>query len=582
MIRLDTVVGNDDAKLALALVAVDPAIGGVLLVGPPGVAKSTMARGLAVLLGDAPFVEVPLGATEDRIKGSIDLAGALRGGEVRLRQGLLGAAHGGVLYLDEVNLQPDHVVDLLLDAAASGVNRVERDGVSASEPAQFALVATMNPEEGALRPQLRDRFAMVVEVAPLAGRDERRRALERALTAGEHPDETDRLAIQLARARLAEIALDESFDWVVDTVLAAGVASLRADIALARAARARAALEGRRRIEQGDVARVAPLILAGRQSAGTRGSAAGASSTTLPNVAPTGSRGASAAPDDTRPGSRAGSATARDDGARAESVAGQAESASSARQGQPPRAESAPWEDPRFAGVTSALPRPRSHRRGLGAESHELPHGERGSVSLTRSVLARIERAGAGPIAPEDVRRVDRARRDARCVILVVDASGSQSSARSVAIAAAVIEELLGHAYQARAHVAVVTVSGDGAQVVLRPTRSLEVARARMDAIDRRGPTPLAAGLREASRLAEQLRHRGLEPLLVLITDGRPTVGEEGLGPVEATLRAAAALRRLGIEGIVAEVPAAGGDELGVCQRLADASGLTHVVAEEA
>src|SRR5581483_6248145 len=159
------VVGQDDLKLALLLAAVDPAIGGVLLRGQKGSAKSTLARALAGLLGDAPFVELPVGATEDRVVGSIDVAAALTEGERRFQPGLLADAHGGVLYVDEVNLLPDHLVDVLLDVAASGVNRVEREGVSHQHPSRFVLIGSMNPEEGELRPQLLDRFGLAVDVA---------------------------------------------------------------------------------------------------------------------------------------------------------------------------------------------------------------------------------------------------------------------------------------------------------------------------------------------------------------------------------------------------------------------------------
>ena len=159
------VVGLDDVKLALLLVAVDPAIGGVLLRGQKGSAKSTLARGLAALLADgAPFVELPIGATEDRVVGTIDLAAALTAGERRFEPGLLAAVHGGVLYVDEVNLLPDHLVDVLLDVAASGVNRVEREGVSHTHPSRFVLAGSMNPEEGELRPQLLDRFGLAADV----------------------------------------------------------------------------------------------------------------------------------------------------------------------------------------------------------------------------------------------------------------------------------------------------------------------------------------------------------------------------------------------------------------------------------
>lgn len=159
------VVGLDVAKEALLLAAVEPRLGGVLLRGDKGSAKTTLARGLAAVLpGDAPFVELPLGAGEDRVLGALDLADLLGQGRPRLRPGLLADAHGGVLYIDEINLLADHLVDALLDVAVSGVNRVEREGLSEEHPARFVLVASMNPEEGELRPQLLDRFGLTTEV----------------------------------------------------------------------------------------------------------------------------------------------------------------------------------------------------------------------------------------------------------------------------------------------------------------------------------------------------------------------------------------------------------------------------------
>src|SRR5690606_36576517 len=168
----DAVVGQDDAKLALRLAAADPLIGGVLLRGEKGSAKTTLARGLSALLGDTPFVDLPLGASEDRVVGTLDTRAALTGGEIRFEPGLLADADGGVLYVDEINLLPDHLVDVLLDVAVSGTNVVERDGVSHRHSARFVLVGSMNPEEGELRPELLDRFGFCIEVvAPTAVAD---------------------------------------------------------------------------------------------------------------------------------------------------------------------------------------------------------------------------------------------------------------------------------------------------------------------------------------------------------------------------------------------------------------------------
>src|SRR5215469_402607 len=205
LLPFSAVVGQDEAKLALILAALDRRIGGVLLRGEKGTAKSTLARGLAALLpGSAPFVELPIGATEDRVVGSIDLTAALTGGEHRFRPGLLATADGGVLYVDEINLLPDHLVDVLLDAAASGINRVEREGISHVHPSRFLLIGSMNPEEGDLRPQLLDRFGLAVSVRTSRDPMERAAAVRRRLTFDADP--ANALAASEVAAAEAELA----------------------------------------------------------------------------------------------------------------------------------------------------------------------------------------------------------------------------------------------------------------------------------------------------------------------------------------------------------------------------------------
>ena len=266
------VVGQEEVKLALLLVALDPRIGGVLLRGQKGSGKTTLARGLATLLGRAtPFVELPVGTTEDRLVGSLDLRAALTEGEERFRPGLLHSAHGGVLYVDEVNLLPDHLVDLLLDVAASGVNRVEREGVSHSHPSRFVLVGSMNPEEGELRPQLLDRFGLCVAAAADADPGARAEAVARRLGFDSEPEafvahwegEESALRDRLARSRPA--SLPPALLRAVATACgAAGAEGLRADVVASRAAAALAGWEGREAATMADVRRVLPMALAHR------------------------------------------------------------------------------------------------------------------------------------------------------------------------------------------------------------------------------------------------------------------------------------------------------------------------------
>jgi magnesium chelatase subunit D len=266
---LVAVVGQEEAKLALLLCAVDPSLGGVLLTGDKGSAKTTLARGLAALLpAHARFVELPLGTTEDRLVGSLNLESVLAKGEVEFSPGLLASANGGVLYVDEVNLLPDHLVDLLLDAAATGVNRIEREAISYEHPARFVLVGSMNPEEGQLRPQLLDRFGLCVQVQASMESSARAEAVRRRLEFESDPDaflahyedQSQELAKRLQEAKPAHLP-PELVTLAAECCAAEGVASLRADLSLCRAAAALAGLEGRPVVESEDMERVLPLVL---------------------------------------------------------------------------------------------------------------------------------------------------------------------------------------------------------------------------------------------------------------------------------------------------------------------------------
>ncbi|WP_060481079.1 ATP-binding protein [Pseudomonas sp. NBRC 111119] len=273
---LAAVVGADDLKLALCLTAIDPKIGGVLIEGPRGMAKSTLARGLADLLGEGPFVTLPLGASEERLVGTLDLDAALGQGKAQFSPGVLAQADGGVLYVDEVNLLPDTLVDLLLDVAASGTNRVERDGISHRHSARFVLIGTMNPEEGELRPQLLDRFGLNVALEGLPEPQARQQIIRRRLAFDSDPQafcshwaqaQTQlRERCQAARQALAAIPLDDhALALITERCYAAGVDGLRADLVWLRAARAHSAWRGGQAIEQVDIEAVAEFALRHRR-----------------------------------------------------------------------------------------------------------------------------------------------------------------------------------------------------------------------------------------------------------------------------------------------------------------------------
>lgn len=303
------IVGQEDMKRALLIAAVDSRVGGVLAFGDRGSGKSTAIRALAALLPrieavrgcpfrcdpaapapscsfcagqksedlksvlePAPVVDLPLGATEDRVVGALDLERALARGEKRFEPGLLARAHRGFLYIDEVNLLEDHIVDLLLDVAASGENVVEREGLSVRHPARFVLVGSGNPEEGELRPQLLDRFGLSVDVRTTSDLRERVDVIKRRDAFDRNPDEflkswsrkdaAIRKKIVAARERLDSVAApDEAIEYAARLCMALGADGLRGELTLLRAARALAALEGDNVVTPAHIRAVAPMAL---------------------------------------------------------------------------------------------------------------------------------------------------------------------------------------------------------------------------------------------------------------------------------------------------------------------------------
>jgi magnesium chelatase subunit I len=261
---------------ALLLAAVDPALGGVLVTGPRGTAKSTTARALAELLPEGRMINLPLGASEEQLIGTLDLEAALRDGGVRFSPGLLSKAHQGVLYVDEVNLLPNPLVDQLLDVAGSGVNVIERDGISYRHEARFVLIGTMNPEEGELRPQLLDRFGLAVQLENCFDAAVRRDIVKARLAFDMDPegfrsrfvDEQNALSRRIGDARTALNGLELSeavHAHVGELCIAAQVDGLRADLVMLRAARALAAFEAADAVSTRHVERVAESVLMHRR-----------------------------------------------------------------------------------------------------------------------------------------------------------------------------------------------------------------------------------------------------------------------------------------------------------------------------
>lgn len=614
------VVGQEDVKMALLLNAIDPRIGGVLLRGDKGSGKSTLARGLAALLpGDAPFVELPVGATEDRVVGTLDIEAALTSGRRRFHPGLLAKADGGVLYVDEVNLLPDHLVDVLLDVAASGVNRVEREGVSESHPARFVLVGSMNPEEGELRPQLLDRFGLSAEVLATSQPEGRAEAVRRRMAYDADPEEfvctrKDReraIAADLAEARPAAVS-DDLLLTVSRLCTSVGAQGLRADLVITRAAAALAGWEGRDVTTIDDVRRVAPMALAHRrrrnpleepgiadgdldaalQAAtaadkpfhqGSGDSSGDAEASNPPSPSPVGPGSPEQSPGPEGPTGPPGSKSPAPIGESAPVI----RLSGGRGQYREPAPGRRSWSTgTRGRQIGDRVPDGPITKLALGATTRAAAvrraDGSDGTTGTGRDSSAGA--SSSSVVAPEDLREAICEQRVGNLLVLAVDASASMGVQRRMEATKGAVLSLLLDAYQRRDRVALVTFRGDEAQVILRPTGSVEVARSRLAELPTGGRTPLAAGIETALGVATGASGPH-QPILILVSDGRATSGPGQTDPLEAAYRAASEVRRREISAVVVDVedghtrlglPAQLAEKMGApCLALPDLSGET-------
>jgi magnesium chelatase subunit D len=562
------IVGHDQLRLALLLCAVRPEIGGALIRGEKGTAKSTAVRGLAALLSAATgsqragLVEMPLGATEDRVIGSLDLQRVLRDGEHAFSPGLLARAHGGVLYVDEVNLLHDHLVDVLLDAAAMGRVHVERDGISHSYEARFVLIGTMNPEEGELRPQLLDRFGLTVDVHASRDVDVRVDVIRQRMAYEADPDAfAERYAgadaelarrIAAARALVDDVVLpDNELRRIAALCAAFGVDGMRADLVLARTAVAHAAWRGAATVEEADIRIAAELALPHRRRRDPFDDPGIEREQLDAALAQAGDEDPE--PDPEPPG---GGTLADTESAVQQKDSSPQQDSSRPRPSAPPsrtfRARAL-----RVPGVGTGAPGRRSRARNAtggviaATDAGDTGSGARG-LHLFATLLSAAEHGGAGPLRPrpDDVRLAVREGREGNLVVFVVDASGSMAARDRMAAVSGAALSLLRDAYQRRDKVAVITFRQREARLVLPPTSSAHIAGRRLARFDTGGKTPLAEGLLAARELIvrERARDRTRRALVVVLTDGRATGGPDPLG------RTRIAAARLAAEGAAAVV----------------------------
>ncbi|MDO9167493.1 MAG: putative cobaltochelatase [Methylobacter sp.] len=616
------IVEQTQLKTALLLCAVDPSLGGVLIRGDKGTAKSTAARALTDILPliervdgcafncapgapyqhcetcnpvgansfalltaarinsrpqPVPFITLPLGATEDRVIGTLDLEQALKGGQRVFKPGLLAASHRGILYIDEVNLLPDHLVDVLLDAAAMGVNAVQREGLSVTHPARFTLIGTMNLEEGDLRPQLLDRFGLMVEVIAPRDKTLRSEVVRRRIAYEANPtayaaawmQEQHTLRHQLATAQLLlpKVTLDDTLlDLISHLCCEFEVASLRADIVMHKAARALAALEGRSQVTPGDVRGAAELVLPHRRRRKPF-EQPGLDKDQLDELM----QQALQSPDEGESG--------------AENTEQENDQDNGDSQSEQQVFVAASAGNIRKIAVDTVASRYASGKRSTAPDA---PRGrvvrvvqDQNPSSLAVGATLRsaaLRGSDNFQVTKSDLHQQIRVGKTANLILFVVDASGSMAAQRRMEAVKGAVLSLLTDAYQQRDEVAVISFRGESGQLLLSPTRSVDLAEQNLRELPTGGRTPLPHAL---SLALETLEKTGMPPLLVVLTDGKANVAlNDGNDPWQESLRFAELLAERGVPALILDTET-GYLRLGKARQLAQALGAECLTLEE-
>ncbi len=674
------IVGQEPMKRALILNAIYPAIGGVLISGEKGTAKSTAARALTALLpeisvvADCPYscdperaeetcascrerwdrgerlpvatrrvrmVELPVGATEDRLLGTLDIESALQDGTVRFEPGLLAAAHRGILYVDEVNLLPDHLVDALLDVAASGVNVVEREGISFAHPARFILVGTMNPEEGELRPQFLDRFGIAAEVLALQDPELRYEVVRRRLAFERDPkgfshawqteEQEEARLIGEAAARLPEVRLDEALARsIAELCASSGVDGLRGDLVIHKVATALAAYAGRTHVTEEDVREAAVFALAHRRR---RRPFEPPSRPPAPPPQPQAGRTSVQPPPQPDESSPSPPSPLREEG----QGGGEPSPNRAHARHDAPEWRFSPQGDgtlpllslkssprpshtgTRRTGASIATRGPRigarpAHARPVGSIAvdatlraaarfqprrrllHQIPsplmgegQGVGDRLPWPSPPTLTLPHQGGGHITKRRIilRRQDlmlklRRTPNQHLYILVVDSSGSMASYQRMAQVKGVLLGMLREVYRHRDGVAVIAFRGAQSELLLSPTRSPEAAQVFLSALPTGGRTPLAHALLRVEALLTQERQRksAWVPVLVLVTDGRVNRGLTRTDPFQESLSICTRLASSGLHAVVVDTET-GVIRLGLAMRFAHALAGSYVQLEQ-
>ena len=610
------VVGQERVKKALLLNLIDPRIGGVLLCGEKGTAKSTVVRGLAALTRQR-VVELPLNITEDMLVGSIDFEQAVRDGVRAFSGGVLARADGQLLYADEVNLLPDSIVSILICAAAAGENLVEREGVSYRHPCRFALVGTMNPEEGKLRPQFLDRFGLYVEVAGERDVELRCEILRRRLSYEKDPaafcrswqGESERLSERIRRARVLvrEIEAEEAIRRLAaEYALRAGCEGNRAELVLVRTAAANAAWEGRSYITREDLKEAALFALPHRQREAQppeperqpeppkrEQEEKPADEPQEPSAAPE-----EQSPEEPGPEDASSPDVEQDTGDNAPPP-----DAPPPGEGAAPEEELVRGEEVTLLSILPTLPRDRLQRQGSGRRNktksgtdkgryatftaHPTPRQRDLALDATLRAAALYQKWRdhtdcAVSLRESDLRFKVRESHVGATIVFVVDASGSMGAQKRMKAAKEAILSMLLDSYQKRDKIGLVAFRREGAQTLLDITASVDLAEKKLQALPTGGRTPLAAGLFQAWQLLRARRRKDPEmlPMVVLVTDGRANRPLWTEDAVDDALRAAELIRRDGIRAMVIDTEK---DfiSLHIAAQVAQAMGADYCKADE-